>query len=289
MKRIIDQAPAKINLMLDVQQRTFNGFHALETLMAPIALYDTLFIDIVDDSDIIAIESNNPQIPLDHTNILYKCGRLFQREFKIRCGFHIYLEKTIPMGSGLGGESADAASFMRVLNSAFNLNLTREQVFYYGRLLSWDVPICYYNQCVYINDLQSTFQFVDCPHQRHILLVKPDISVSTKETFIRFDENSRSDLYCKIKTQCPFPIKDINIECNLYNCFIDIFPGLSAEFKKLKVISRALKFAGVSMSGTGSCFFFLTDNLSVLEKGYCNFENKYPFVAMTNIIESKEK
>ena len=197
MKRIINKAPAKINLMLDVQQRTFNGFHALETLMAPITLCDTLFIDIIDDSDIIVIESNDLQVPKDHTNILYRCGRLFQREFKIDCGFHIYLEKMIPIGSGLGGESADAASFMRVLNSAFNLNLSQEQIFYYGRLLSWDVPICYYNRCVYINDLHSIFQFVNCPSQRYILLVKPDIDVSTKEAFIKFDENLYLDFYCK--------------------------------------------------------------------------------------------
>ena len=135
-------AYAKLNILLNIHGKYFNGYHSVESVMIPISLCDVLDIEIIPNSDDIIIQSSDFSIPTDERNILYKCGKLFQKHFNISDGFKIVLYKNIPVQSGLGGESTDAACFMHFLNDNYNLTLSYESMFYLGRLLSWDVPIC---------------------------------------------------------------------------------------------------------------------------------------------------
>ncbi|MCI8577391.1 MAG: hypothetical protein HFG64_07720 [Lachnospiraceae bacterium] len=145
-------AYAKLNILLNVHGKYFNGYHSIESIMMPISLCDVLDIEIIPNSKDIIIQSTDPSIPTDERNILYKCGKLFQDHFHILDGFKILLDKYIPVQSGLGGESTDAACFMHFLNNKYNLTLSYESIFYIGRLLSWDVPICYLKKCIYVHD-----------------------------------------------------------------------------------------------------------------------------------------
>lgn len=176
-------AYAKLNLILNVCEKEPNGYHKIETVMVPIDLCDVLRIDVLSNSQDIIIKTNSLQIPTDENNILHKCITLFREYYNIPYGFNIHLQKNIPVAAGLGGESADAAAFMRFLNQRFSLKLSFSDVFRFGRLLGWDVPICYFQKTIYINDLSRTYEFINNQSKFYVLLVKPHFGILTKDAF----------------------------------------------------------------------------------------------------------
>lgn len=277
---MIYNAYAKLNILLNVHGKYFNGYHSVESIMLPLDLYDTLEIEVISNTSDVVIECSDTQIPLNENNILYKCAKLFQHEFHIPDGIRIYLHKNIPTQSGLGGESTDAACLMHFFNDVYKLNLSYESIFYLGRLLSWDVPICYLQKSVYINDKMNVCEIISPNSILYFLLIKPDFGISTKSAFDKLD-------HIEYQNADPLPLlyafqnEPKQVGKYLYNCFIKTDNKLINEYNRGKQLSKEVGFDGFSMSGTGSCFFAVTTNTTILEKGYNSFHDKYPFVKST--------
>lgn len=276
-------AYAKLNILLNVHGKYFNGYHSIESIMVPISLCDVLDIEVLRNSKNIIIQSTDSSIPIDERNILYKCGKLFQERFSISDGFKILLHKNIPVQSGLGGESTDAACFMHFLNNNYNLALSYESIFYIGRLLSWDVPICYLKKCIYVHDKKEICEILDIQSKLYFLLVMPKFGISTKTAFENLDkiEYENVDAFPLIKALLTYPKQ---VGSYVHNCFIKADPRLMKEYSNLKKLSIQIGFDGVSMSGTGSCFFFITTHMEILVKGYNYFKNLYPFVSTASLV-----
>ena len=276
-------AHAKLNILLNIHGKYFNGYHSIESIMIPISLCDVLDIEILPNSDDIIIQSTDSSIPTDERNILYKCGKLFQKHFSISDGFKIILYKNIPVQSGLGGESTDAACFMHFLNDNYNLTLSYESMFYLGRLLSWDVPICYLKKCIYIHDRKEICEILDIEYNKfYFLLVKPEFGISTKKAFENLDkiEHENVDAFPLINALLTDP-KQAGLY--VHNCFIQAEPRLMNEYFNLKKLSEQIGFDGISMTGTGSCFYFITTEEDILTKGYDYFKDLYPFVSTASL------
>lgn len=275
-------AHAKLNILLNIHGKYFNGYHSIESVMIPISLCDVLDIEILPNSNDVIIQSTDSSIPTDDRNILYKCGKLFQKYFNISDGFKIILYKNIPVQSGLGGESTDAACFMHFLNNNYNLTLSYESIFYLGRLLSWDVPICYLKKCIYIHDKKEICEILDIKFNLLFLLVMPEFGISTKKAFENLDniEHENVDAFPLINALSTYPEQ---VGLYLHNCFIQTEQRLMKEYSSFKKISEQIGFDGVSMTGTGSCFFFITTKENILTKGYNYFKDLYPFVSTTSL------
>ena len=122
-------APAKLNLFLEVTGKRSDGFHELDMLMVPVALFDTLKVSLLDNSDIQLLARwahglpGHPEIPSAEDNLVHLALCLFQETvFKLkqqRPGLCVQLTKRIPAAAGLGGASSDAAGRLasRALNS----------------------------------------------------------------------------------------------------------------------------------------------------------------------------
>src|SRR5258707_6791367 len=106
-------APAKINLYLHILGRRPDGFHELETLMAPISLGDALDLELIAEG--VEFTCSDPALSDAKDNLATKAARLFLDEFKITTGIRIHLEKAVPVGAGLGGGSSDAAAVLLAL------------------------------------------------------------------------------------------------------------------------------------------------------------------------------
>src|SRR5207249_4427255 len=114
-------APAKINLSLKILGRRNDGFHEIETLIAPISLYDK--IDIEKQNRWIDFSCDDPTVPSGDENLVVRAAKLFFEKTKINGGVSIKLQKKIPHGAGLGGGSSDAAATLRALNELFETKL----------------------------------------------------------------------------------------------------------------------------------------------------------------------
>src|SRR4051812_2978963 len=103
-------APAKINLSFEIKGQREDGFHEIETLMAPISLSDRLTIERGKDTAGVKFTCDDPSVPQGEENLVVRAARLFQKTTGIGAGVEIALEKNIPHGAGLGGGSSDAAA-----------------------------------------------------------------------------------------------------------------------------------------------------------------------------------
>lgn len=177
---------AKINLGLHVISRRPDGYHNLETIFYPLDLRDAL--EIIPGSSSGSNEhrffqTGNAIEGTPDENLVMKALRLISAEKKIP-PIDIHLLKKIPTGAGLGGGSADAAFMLRLLNDTFSLGYTHDQLRHLAAQLGADCPFFIDNTPSFATGTGDVLEPVQINLDPYfLLLVKPDIAVSTKEAY----------------------------------------------------------------------------------------------------------
>ena len=124
--KVARQSPCKINLLLNILSKREDGFHELETVMHPVALFDEL--EFSETAAGIVIDCNHPGLKSDASNLIYRAAESFLQTAEIESGVHIRHEKRLPIAAGLAGGSANAATTLRGLNELFGRPLTAGQL-----------------------------------------------------------------------------------------------------------------------------------------------------------------
>lgn len=186
MNSIRLKAYAKINLGLDVLGKRPNGYHDVRMIMQSIGLHDKLTISL-QKKDEINVSTNLHYLPTNENNLVYKAAELIKNEFGINSGVFIELEKRIPVAAGLAGGSSDAAATLYGLNKLFRLNIPMNQLMEYGLQLGADVPFCLLRGTAISEGIGEVLTPLPSIPSCYILLVKPDISVSTKFVYENLD------------------------------------------------------------------------------------------------------
>lgn len=177
---------AKINLGLHITEKRPDGYHNLETVFYPINLQDAL--------EVTRREENEPDCtlhlkgtPLEgalEDNLVVKAYRLLQQDFPQMAPIDITLFKHIPSGAGLGGGSSDAAFMLKLLNEKFKLAIPVEQLEEYAARLGADCAFFVRNQPVFATGIGNIFEPIELSLKGyHLVLVKPDVFVSTRDAF----------------------------------------------------------------------------------------------------------
>ena len=185
---IIEKAPAKINLGLDVLHKRSDGYHELEMVMSSVDLADRLTIEEIAEDKII-IETNRAFLPVDERNHVYQAARLVKERYKINQGIKVSIKKSIPVAAGLGGGSTDCAAALRGLNRLWNLGLSLEELAEIGMEVGTDVPYCVYGKTALITGKGEKVSPIPDMPQCWVVLVKPRMSVSTGKVFNEVDMN----------------------------------------------------------------------------------------------------
>lgn len=144
MNTIKLNAPAKINLYLEVTSRRPDGYHNIESVMQTVDLFDTLtFTKRERDERGIILECDDVQVPCDEKNLVYRAAKLFFEHTKaLEADVTVHLEKRIPMAAGLGGGSSDAATSLLALNELYGIGLSTDELCALGARIGADVPFC---------------------------------------------------------------------------------------------------------------------------------------------------
>ena len=179
-------APAKLNLFLHVNARMTDGYHHIQTLFQPINWLDYLEFSLRKDKAInLKIRS---QFNDDHRllraedNLVYKAAALLQGSADIPEGVDIHLTKTIPVGAGLGGGSADAATTLYVLNQLWQLNLPLSVLLDFAVQLGADVPALLYRASALAEGRGEKLYTIRLP-RLWFLVFMPDCHCSTEAVF----------------------------------------------------------------------------------------------------------
>ncbi len=182
MNSITVNAYAKINLGLDVLNKRPDGYHEVRMIMQSLELHDVITITR-SAAEGIRINTNLSYIPNDQGNLVYKAAALFLKTISVKEGLNIRLEKNIPVAAGLAGGSSDAAAALKGLNELYQAGLSTEELMKLGVKLGADVPYCIRLGTALSEGIGEILTPLDPIPGCFVLLVKPDISVSTKYVY----------------------------------------------------------------------------------------------------------
>ncbi len=249
-----EKAYAKINLFLNVVNKRFDGYHDLEMVMASIKLHDLLTFK-KDDTGKVTITSDKNITNNVEDNIVYKVAVFLQEEFQILDGAIINIKKNIPIAAGLAGGSADAAATFRGLNKLWKLKLSLSDMAKLGIDFGADIPFCIYNKLSIAKGKGEELVFINKKINTSILLVNPNIKVSTKEVFNKVKSEDLKDV--KI-TGMSSAIYNNNYDLmirELHNSLEKITFEMEPKIKKIKHQMIDFGLDGALMSGTGATVF----------------------------------
>ena len=174
--KMLVRAPAKLNLYLRVLGRRADGYHDIQTIMQPIALYDELAFEPLGEGrlrlDCEPLELGGPE------NLVWRAARLLQKRFAPARGVRINLRKRIPVAAGLGGGSSDAAATLLALNELWELGLPERGLQELGLELGADVPFFVRKGAALaegVGEVLHPWPALDC----WVVLVKPHFCVCT--------------------------------------------------------------------------------------------------------------
>lgn len=197
MTEHIEIARAKVNLNLKILGKRDDGFHAMETCMAPISLADRL---IITPADSYRLECDFEGVPLDETNLVTMAVRIFQKETGKPCAYNVHLEKHVPHGAGLGGGSGDAAAVLRALNQLERTGLSANTLAEWAGRIGCDVPFFVYDSVCECSGRGEIVEPIEWPHKLDALLLKPSFGVSTPAAYKNWsssEEISGIDYSCQ--------------------------------------------------------------------------------------------
>ena len=175
-------ACCKINIGLNIVSKREDGYHNLETIFYPVPLYDQITIS---DAEADGIDLAGHKLEGDpNDNLVLKVVRLLRKNGYDIPPVQISLKKNIPSGAGLGGGSSDAATVMKELNKHLSLGMTDEKMEQLIARLGADCPFFIQSKPVYAEGIGDIFSPVEIDLTGwHLVLVKPDDYVSTKEAY----------------------------------------------------------------------------------------------------------
>ena len=182
-------APAKINLSLKILGRRDDGFHEIETLIAPISFRDEIRIDRKKEGQGIEFRCDDPSVPKGVDNLVVRAANLFFETIKLKPAVSIDLKKRIPLGAGLGGGSSDAATTLLALNRLFETNLTREELAKLGSEIGSDVPFFIFESAAICRGRGELVTAMKLREQLSILLLKPEFVVATAWAYSRWHDS----------------------------------------------------------------------------------------------------
>lgn len=256
----------KINLGLNILQKREDGYHDIETVFFPLPFTDAL--EIITSQNVTQFKNTGISAGENENNLCLKAYGLLKKDYPQLPEIDMHLHKVIPIGSGLGGGSADAAFTLLLLNKKYKLNIPESNLYGYALQLGSDCPFFLLNKPCMASGRGEMMEEINLSLLVYkILLINPGIHVNTKEIFQQISPAFPSK---KIKEIIQQPVDTWKEE--LTNDFEKVVFTLYPEIEKIKESLYQHKAIYASMTGTGSTVFGIFDKYDAVdypvEKGY---------------------
>ena len=182
-KGLCIQAPAKVNLFLHVGEKRADGYHALESLVVFARVGDELAFAQADGLSLSIKGPFAAGLDAGPDNLVMTAARTLAAQAGTSAGAHIVLTKNLPVASGIGGGSADAAATLRGLTQLWKLNFSQEKLRRIGETLGSDVPVCIDSTCAWMEGRGEKVTALDGIPEVPMVLVNPGVAVPTGKIF----------------------------------------------------------------------------------------------------------
>ena len=273
-RSIIIEAPAKVNLTLDVKGKRSDGYHELETVMHQVNLLDIIKISQAVGG--IKIKSNSSLIPTNEENLAYQAAEMILGEYAHKEGVEIYIEKNIPVGAGLAGGSTDAAAVIQGINQLYDLGLEEEELLEMAASIGSDVAFCLAGGSKLARGRGEILSKLPQRMIPYIILVKPDFQLSTAEVYRELDLTQVEEFPDNAAFLAAWEAYDIiNIARNMRNVLETVsirkYPEIAAV--KAELIETGALNALMSGSGPSVMGIFVDEEPAI--KAREKFQTRY--------------
>lgn len=288
--KISIQAMAKINLGLDVLRRRENGYHDVKMIMQTVKLYDTLTFTR-DHQPGIRITTDDVTIPTGEDNLIYKAADMMLSTYGIQEGVSIELKKQIPVAAGMAGGSTDAAAAFIGINKLFEINADVETLKKMAVNLGADIPYCIEGGTALSEGIGEVLTPLNNPPECFVVIVKPDIGVSTKYVYDNLNLNQVEK----------HPDIDAMMEAIKQGNLIELCEGMGNVLETvtikafpviddIKVLLKSKGALNSLMSGSGPTVFGIFGNKDVAKAAVKEVKNEFGDcrVFLTEFIEKSQ-
>lgn len=250
---------AKINLGLNIVSKRNDGYHNISSLLFPIPYYDILEF-IPSKSFRLNTYGFGSNIP-EKENLVSKAWTLMHQNYRIS-GLHIKLLKQIPIGSGLGGGSADAAFFITTLNEFFDLNLSSAELQDIAIQIGSDCPFFILNKPAIVSGIGELIDTVEFNlEDKFLVVVIPATQISSKEAYAKVNPSESEIPISEIIKQPINTWREALIN-EFEKPIFAIYPEL--EITKLNLYNKGAAYA--SLTGSGSAIYAIFNEFPALSK-----------------------
>lgn len=264
-------APAKLNLFLHITGRRPDGYHELQTLFQILDWGDRVYLEKTNDGEVQRINAEY-DVPEDE-DLVIRAARLLKRVSNSRFGAAIEVHKQIPIGSGLGGGSTDAATVLVALNHLWGCNHSAQFLADLGLELGADVPVFVHGHTAMATGVGENLVPV-LLGERHYLLVMPGFSVSTAEVFNDTQLKRDSGLITAEQALAGDGRNDCEpVSKRLHPALAELFDELS-------------EYGQPRMSGTGSSVFVEMPSRSAASSAAATLKCRYNVAAVGGLDQS---
>ena len=253
---VTEQAPAKVNLLLNVGQKRPDGYHELVSIMQTVDVCDTLTVTGHTGGGGVVLTCDDPSLAVDETNLCYNAAvKLFSYTEIANDGVSIHLRKRLPMQAGLGGGSADAAAVLRALRRIYAPDLPDTELEAMAAELGSDVPFCVRGGTTLTLGRGERLAPLPPLPACWFVLVKPEAAYSTGKMYGLIDSRGCYDAGGAGPMADALERGDLDGVCAaLRNTFERVLDPEGETFA-LKRRLAALGARGAMLSGSGSAVF----------------------------------
>lgn len=274
---ITEYAWAKLNLTLDVLGLREDGYHDVCMVMQTIDLVDTLKLQTGTGRPW-TLTCDDPDLPTDESNLVLRAARAYCEETGYDPeGLDIHLQKHIPLASGMGGGSADAAAVLRVLNRASDDPMDREDLLWLAGTIGSDVPFCIAGGAALAQGRGDDLTLLDPLPACRIVVCTPSFTCSTPALYHAIDLAEEPESPDTDRMLVALSSGDLESAArSLKNVFEPLVTSDHPELAKVRAILNAAGAVGVSMSGTGPTMFGIFTNKTSAVYAQAALECVYP-------------
>ena len=276
---------AKINFFLKIGRKLGSGYHNIQSVMQRIELSDTISIEPLSEDRII-VECTNKELE-NENNLAYKTALLLKKKFLISEGVKISMEKNIPLQSGLGGGSSNAATTLLNLNKLWGLKLKEKQLIELAAQIGSDVPFFMGDDAALVEGIGEKIKSIKKSFSINIVLINPGFRVPTKWAYSAFDRQkprikTKADIGSLIKAIEKKDIKEI--ARNVHNDFDMIVTKKYKQMNEIKTNLLRNDALCACISGSGPTVFGIFNSIYEAREAFFKIQYDYPFVFLTKTI-----
>ena len=266
MQPLFYKSFAKLNLCLHILDRRKDGYHNLESIFCPIDFYDMLSFQ-KNNSSKVNFKTNSNQIDTTH-NLVTKAYDVISNLYDIE-GMDIFLDKKIPIGSGLGGGSSNAAVTLLALNDIFQLDISKESLMRISEDIGADVPFFINGEAAYIGGKGEIINKISM-QKKYFVLVLSNLNISTKDIY---EFLTSKDFMAQYSLD--------ELMASNVNSFEKIVMSKYPSLKETKYWLSA--FGSVRMTGTGSTLYIEYDNYESALEANKEIGRKYKSLMVSSL------